>query len=405
MSEPTAPSAPSASLRRIRAIGAGIALAAVSLLAWFGTLAQTPVAAAAPVLAAVCPGSLGALRGARLDKQGRLPVAMEVTSRQALRCAPLAYEPFSVAAANGFAGKPSGTRRDAQLLREAVRRNPRARSARLLLLRHAIANGRLAEAIGQLAALNRLNNSAGMEIMTALGKAVRTEGQVNEAVAALRQSPQLFRPFLVGFTAETKPASVVAALAAQLPNSIMADRNNSRLVINQLVGAGELALARRIWGKRLGRAEAGLVHSPDFIDATSPPPFNWDLVESTTGAAERISGGGLTVAYYGRVPGPLVTQLVALGPGDYEANFSYRTEAGVPESIGLSVRCHPQGAVLGEERLGARPGRDSVARVAFSVPAQGCAGQLLVLAGRPTEERVAQEIAAERLTLARRQAP
>jgi hypothetical protein len=399
--ERSAPGSPRTPVRRARAIGAAVGLSAASLLAWFGAVAQTPVAAASPVLASVCPGSLGALRGARLDTRQRPPAGIEATARRALRCAPLAYEPFTAAAARGFANNASGATRDAALLREAIRRNPRARSARLLLLRHAIAGGRLTEAIGQLAALDRLRNPTALQIVNSLGKAIKTEAQVSEAVSAMRQSPALFRPFLQGFTATAKPAPVVVALTTALPKSILADRDNSRLIINQLVGAGQLSLARDIWANGLGRPQAGLLHSPDFSDSTSLPPFNWELAENTTGAAERRSGGGLSVSYYGRVPGPLVTQLLALEPGSYRATLSYRTEAGVPGAIGLGVRCGVQGALLREERLAARAGQRAVLRLDFSVPAQGCPGQLLSLHGRPTEERDPQDVLLERITLER----
>jgi len=374
--------------RRGRAIAAFAALAGLALLAHAGRLAETPVGAATPGIGALGPARLGQLRAVQLDPQGRVPAGMAQKAQQALAAAPLAYEPFFAAAAAGFRNpRDAGSARDVTLLKEALHRNPRSRESRLFLMRHAVATGDLGGAIDQIAALNRLNGAT-EQLMLGVGQAINTPKLVDEAATALRPHPELFNPFLRGFTSARKPRDIAIRMVTSLPPSAMQDEVVRRMAIRELVRVQAFAEARRLWGSAV--QSAGLVHSPDFTDTKAPPPFNWDVTADETGAAERIAGGGVSLDYFGRTPGPLVSQLLTLAPGSYRAKIVYRSESGTPGALGLQVRCVGQDANLIDRPLDARIGVNQALTVPFSVSA-GCAGQLLSLAGRVRETRESQQ--------------
>lgn len=388
--------------RRLTALAVGGAVAAIALAAWVGQVAESRVARAAPALARIGPGALGQLRALELGADGQIPAGIAAAGRRALPGNPLASEPFFAVAAENFRDKRStGSRRDGLLLREAVRRNPRAREARLLLMRHAVASGNLREAIDQLAVLNRLNSTMVEQLMLALGSAISTPRQVDEAVAALDPHRELYLPFVRGFARARKPAPLAIRLIGKMPSAALADPEVRSIAINQMIEAQAFAEARRLWATARKRGGNELVYSPDFSERTAPPPFNWELAETSTGVAERSSEGGLLVEYYGRESGLLASQLLTLAPGGYRAVLSYRTQSGTPGGIALQLRCAGGGAVLGQMPLQAEVGTGQKLALGFTVPASGCSGQTLALVGLPLEERASQAIEARLLTVER----
>ncbi len=389
--------------RRAAALGIAGALAGAVLIAGLARRAETPAAAGSALLSRLGPGALGELRALQLTPEGQPPRGIERYGRAALASAPLAYEPFFAVAAAGFRGKGFGSRTDAALLEEALRRNPRSREARLLLMRHAVGTGDLKRAIDQLAVLNRLNTTMVAQLMLALGKAIRTERQVDEAVAALKPHPELYRPFMTGFSGAQKPAGLVVRLVPQLPPAALADPEVRQLAIQQMVAAEAFAEARRLWDA--GSGGGGLVHSPDFADVKAPPPFNWQLFANSTGAAERQPAGGVAADYYGRSPGPLVAQLLTLAPGSYSATLRYRTDSGVPGALGLELRCTGGDIVLAQRPLDAKAGVEATVRLDFAVPPAGCKGQTLSVVGRIQEARDPQAAVLTRLDVTRRGRP
>lgn len=386
--------------RLAAALGLAGGLAAAAILAALAGRAEKPAAAGSRLLAVLGPSALGELRALQLSPEGQPPRGIDRYGRAALPSAPLAYEPFFAVAAAGFRGKDAfGSKADAALLEEALRRNPRSREARLLLMRHAVGTGDLKRAIDQLAVLNRLTSPMVAQLMLALGKAIRSEGQIDEAVAALKPHPELYRPFMTGFAGAGKPAALVVRLVPQLPPAALADPEVRRLAIQQMVAAEAFAEARRLWDT--GSSGRGLVHSPDFADTKAPPPFNWQLSANSTGAAERQPAGGVAVDYYGRAPGPLVTQLLTLPPGRYSATLRYRTDSGVPGALGLEFRCTGGGGALAQRPLDGKTGVDAAARIDFTIPPTGCKGQTLSVVGRVQEARDPQSAVLARVDVTR----
>lgn len=383
--------------RRLYAVLATFLAAGVALLAHAGNLAATAAAGRVPLLAAIGPGKLGALKGMKLDSEGKAPKGIDAVARSALAGSPLAFEPFFGAAAAAFRDKSAaGSPRDAALLREALRRNPRSRESRLLLLRHALGTGKLNEAIDQIAVLSRLNTGGVDQLMVGLGGAIRSVRQVNETVDALKPHPELYKPFMRGFKLARQPAELTVALVSRLPKSALADPEVRRTAIEQMVEARAFAEARTLWGTSNGKT-GGLVYSPDFADSKAPPPFNWALTENASGVTERQKEEGLLVDYYGRSPGSLASQLLTLPPGNYTAQLEYMTQAGTPGSTVLQVSCAGSPDKLALLPLDGKPGAERTASLVFSVPADGCGGQTLAIAGRVQERRDPQTLTAKRL--------
>lgn len=389
--------------RRLRALATGLALGAAALLATAGRLAETPVAATNPLLSAMGPGGLGSLRAAMASQEKNVPAGLPAKGRAALAGSPLAYEPFLAVAAEGFR-RPgaSGSAAEAKLLAEAVRRNPRAREARMLLLRHGLATANLGMTVEQLALLIRLGNPDGHKMIEALGIAVNSPRQVDEAMAAFAPHHDLYRDFLLGFSARPKSAPTAARLAQRLPPSVTADLYLQQLVLKFLVDAGAFAEAKALWQRHAGGKRGGTIHSPDFTDARAQPPFNWELAENEVGAADRTPGGGVSLVYYGREQGSLVRQLLTLPAGTWRAAVSYTveaTEGGDAGVIVLRLRCAGTQTLLGEMPLVAGTGNSARATLTFAVPA-GCEGQYLSLDGVTAEGHVREEILVRRIDVA-----
>lgn len=387
--------------RRLGAIAAALGCAGFALTAHVGFIAAKPAQVRLPLLGAIGPGKLGELKSLKLDSEGKAPASIDAVARRALPGSPLAFEPFFGVAAAAFREKTAvGGAQDAALLQEALRRNPRSREARLLLLRHALGTGKLSAAIDHIAVLNRLTPGASDQLMAGLGGAIRSPRQVDEAVDALKPHPELYRPFLRGFKLAKQPPELAIRLVSRLPEPVLGDPEVRKMAIEEMVEAKAFAEARALWGKGLGKP-GQLVHSPDFSDTKAPPPFNWALTENETGVAERDRGGGLLVDYYGRAPGLLVSQLLTLAPGSYTARLDYSTEAGIAAATVLQVSCAGTPAALAQLPLDAKVGASRTASLTFTVPVEGCKGQVLGIAGRVQESRDPQTLLVRRLDAVR----
>ncbi len=384
------------------AAGSGAVLAVLAVLANLGRAAETSAAGSMPALAGFGPGKLGQLRAQQADVTGQPPEGIDAIGRAVLASSPLAYEPFYAAAAAGFRGKTAvGSDQDAVLLREALRRNLRSRESRLLLLRYAVGTGNLKEAIAQIAVMNRLSSTLTETLMMGVGSAINSDRQADDAVAALTPHPELFEPFLRGFVAAKKPAPLAVRLVSRMPRTSFADPQVRGLATNLLVGAQAFAEARALWSTG-GSAQGGaaeLVHSPDFTDMRVPPPFNWELKVNSTGAAERAPGGGLSLDYYGRTPGAMVTQVLTLSPGAYRARLEYRTLSGSPGALALRLECVGAEVALFEMPLAGASGASQVLNIRFAIPDGACKGQRLSLGGRIQENRNAQQAMVRRLDI------
>lgn len=384
--------------RGLMAGGALSGLVLAVLLSAAVRVAEGPAAGASGRDNGPGPAALGVLRY-ELSRIGNGRPRLDAeTAARALATVPLASDPFTALAALGLDGKiKADPARNAALLEEALRRDPRSRTARILYLRQLAMKGDLKGAFDQLAVLWRLNPALVEQVMDGLSGQINSPRRVDQALEALRGHDSLYLPFVTRMTGKNKPREIVDRLAERLPTSALSNPELRAALVRQLVDAGSFQRARQVWAGGLKRPSKGLVHSPDFTDADAPAPFNWKLEVNSTGSAERAKGGGLNVAYYDRAPGPLAAQILVLAPGSYRATIAYETLGGTVRTVKLQVTCRGTGAVLGEAWLAPRRSGQAPLVVPFTVPASGCAGQVLAVTGVASEERGEVQLAVSRI--------
>lgn len=387
-----------------RMLGAVLALvlAAAALAGWVVNFADKGEAPRVPLSWMIGPARTAELRYAQLVAKGRVSPALAARARLAAARDPLGYEPYLFNGAVGFPNERAiGSSHDAALLREALRRHPRSRQARMMLLRHALGTGQLTEAIDQIGVLDRLNRQYAIALLGGLGRSVTTRAQIDEAVGALASHPELYPEFVRGFVSTRKPSPVLAHLGRRLPARMARREEVANPLINALVDAGDFADARALWLRGGAAASAVLLTDPTFAATAARPPFGWDLAQSASGVAERQKEGGVFVEYFGRRSGPLARQLVTLAPGAYRLSLDFEPISPNAGAIALTASCAPGNGVLATRRLAAKAARRTRVILPFEVPATGCRGQWIGLSGLPDETRKGQQMVAWRLDLVR----
>lgn len=386
--------------RRIAAVALPAAMMATALLAGIARIAETPASGSTGKLGVIAPGALGQIRF-ELAKIGMgRPEVEPSIARHALAGVPLSSDPFTALAASSLLADPRGTgQRERALLAEALRRDPRSRAGRILLLRQMAATGDLVGAFNQLSVLNRLNPGLIEQIMEAITVRIGSPRQVDDALAALAGHDALYQPFVNRMIGKNKPRAVVVRLAERLPAKVLERPDIRRSVVRLLVDAQAYGPARTIWQGGNRGSTAGLLHAPDFADQAAPPPFNWQLLVGPTGAAERGKAGGLTIAYYDRNPGPLATQLVTLAPGAYRATIDFEVIDGTADNVRLRVSCRDSADILAEVPLVRRKAGADRLTLPFSVPQATCAAQVLGIFGVASERRGQTQLVIRRIDL------
>jgi len=384
--------------RRLVAVAIFAALAGAVLLANTVRVVESPVATGKS--SGWGPADLGRIRGQLADLQANRRDFDEAGARRALASAPLASEPFAAIAAASLVEDPRGkTGRETALLTEALRRDPRSRAARILLMRQMAVSGDLKGSFAQLEVLYRLNPILVTQAMDSIARLVDTPKRMDVALAALSGRPNLYEPFVVGMVGKNKSRETVAQLARGLPADILSKPGIRRSVVGQLVDVREFALAKSIWQAGDVKAPTGLVFSPDFSDRRTPPPFNWQRYETTSGAADFGKERGLSVNYYDRSPGRLARQVVTLPPGRYRLYVEFRLIGGSADNVRLRIACFGAPTALAEIPL-FEPGsglRKSV--IGFQVPTQTCEGQELGIWGVVAEKRSETEVELQRVDI------
>lgn len=384
--------------RRVMAAAILVLLLGAILLASAVSVLERPVAAGKA--GGWGPADLGRIRGQLAGLQLNQSEFDAASARRALASAPLASEPFAAIAAASLIQDPLGkTGRESALLAEALRRDPRSRAARILLMRQLAVSGDMSGAFAQLDVLYRLNPVLVTKAMDSIAGLVNTPKRMDAALAALSGRPNLYEPFVVGMVGKDKPREIVVRLAQGLPANILARPEIRRSIVGQLVEVQEFALARSIWQAGLAKQSSGLVFSPDFTDRQTPPPFNWQLFETTSGAAGYVKPRGLAVNYYDRSPGRLARQIVTLPPGRYRLYVEFKLVGGLADNVRLRIGCFGAPDVLAEIPLFASGPGLRKAEAGFEVPAQACSGQELAVWGVVTEKRSEAEVELQRVDI------
>jgi hypothetical protein len=154
-----------------------------------------------------------------------------------------------------------------------------------------------------------------------------------------------------------------------------------------------------------GGDEKGLYDS-QFRGLPGPPPFNWNLVTSNAGVAERIDMPGLQIEYYGRIDTEFASQLLLLSPGRYRLAFRAQGDAkGEGSRLSWSVACVGKSAPLLQIPIAAITYSPRVLAGEFTVPAGGCPGQWLRLKGAAGEFTDPQSVTISALQIKKAGAP
>jgi hypothetical protein len=214
--------------------------------------------------------------------------------------------------------------------------------------------------------------------------------------AIFRDQPGLVDPVLTALAQNPANARAILALAGaghRGPDAVWL-----RPLLGAMIGAGQYRQARALWAglANVAPTPGALLHDAGFNDSSSPPPFNWDLGQSSVGLAERRRGSGLHVIFYGSQGGPLVRQLLILPPGTYRLALRASGEVSGPQALSWSVTCDKSPTPLATFPMRV-PGRYSWP---FNIP-PGCAAQWLQLDGRAQDFSGRSDMVISGLTLSR----
>jgi hypothetical protein len=286
---------------------------------------------------------------------------------------PLAPEPFLI---RGAAAQLAGDGVTAQRAFEAAQwRDPRSLPAADFLADRYLRTGDVNHGLEQVAALARLAPSAPQVVAPYLAAYAKKPATWPRLRAMFRADPRLEDIALVilGSNISTVPA----ALALADPRKKTTSGPWFVAVLNTLIGEGDYQRAHEEWTKATGHSgHAVLLYDTSFSDRNSPPPFNWDLIHSNLGRAERQQSGGLHVIFYGREDGFLASQLMLLPRSSYALSMQLVGTPASARMLSWSIWCDKSAEPLVSVSLDAAAAHG----LHFTAPA-GCPAQWLRLGG------------------------
>jgi len=286
---------------------------------------------------------------------------------------PLSPEPFLV---RGVASQVRGDLQTAKRsFLEAQWRDPRSLPAAYFLATYYYRTGHSLEGLEQTALLARLSPGGNVAVPF-LAAYAQDRSNWPQMRLLFRAQRDLESGVLTALASDSGNADAILALAD--PEFRKPDSQWLPVLLSSLVVSGDYPRARAIWSS-IGRAHASsdLLFDPGFSDPRPPPPFNWSLVSSTVGLAERQPGKGLHVIFYGSEDGVLASQLLLLPAGTYRLQMNLTGASVHPEALRWSIRCNKSGEPVAMSAI------DETARNGwtFQVPAS-CPAQWIELSGR-----------------------
>lgn len=311
-------------------------------------------------------------RAAREQKQAS-PFAIAMID-DAARKAPLAPEPFL---ARGVQQRLAGNSEVAiQSFLAAERRDPRSLAARYFLADLYYHGDDAARALQEIAALAWLAPDGMQKIIPYIAVYTRDRSTWPRLRAMFRSNPSLEDAALTALASDPANADVVLALAD--PQHVVRRSRWPGSLVNSLIGAGEYRKAQAIWRQawRVQDQPDSTVHDAQFRDPAAPAPFNWDLISSSEGVAERQAGGGLHLTYYGHGDGAIARQLLLLAPGTYRLTLEIKGKAKAG-ALNWSIRCDKTPSRFASTSLDRAASQGWI----FTVPA-ACAAQWLELSAK-----------------------
>lgn len=317
---------------------------------------------------------------------GVAPAASVARSMIAARRAPLFEEPFLIKGTMALAdGRPAHAER---LFAEARRRDPRSSAARYFLAMRYFATGRPREGIEETSVLTKLVSGGSDALVPALVQYAREPGAVPNLRRVLAVNRPLRDAVLASLARDADNSELVMALAGTHVSNAQSDAAPlwQAELIKSMVARGEFVRAHRFWLRLSGLSDnQPYLFNPDFTKVTALPPFNWSLISSDAGVAERGASGGLQIIYYGRTDADFASQLVLLASGSYELRMKVTREADtrLPSGLGWTITCHGTRRLL-QVPVGGGAGTPRALIGRFTVPAD-CPAQMLTLSGSARE--------------------
>lgn len=315
---------------------------------------------------------------------GNVPAGARRDAIDALALAPLADEPFMIAALAAIGAGRTGE--GESMLEEARRRNPRLRPARLFLLERYLRSNRAEDAALEISALRRLIPGVAEALAPQLAQMVRDRQSGGALLRIIRHDPGLQQAVLSNLASHGADPDLIMDIAAASPATAPTANGLpwQRQLIGSLVERGDLARALRLWRSFAGLPAASdekAVYDGRFQNLPGSGPFNWTLYEGSAGVSQHTRGPALDVQYYGRETVDLAAQLMVLKPGRYRLRFRVEGAAkGDDSRLAWRVVCRGSTQPLIELSLRDVTAAPRIMAADFTVPAS-CTGQWLRLAG------------------------
>ena len=315
--------------------------------------------------------------GRAARQQQPVPPSIFAMMDDAARKAPLAPEPFLV---RGVQAQLSGNIPLAiDAFAAAEHRDPRSLPAHYFLADALFRWGDSRRGLSEIGILARLAPGGVASVAPYVATYAKDRGTWPQLRELFASEPELEETALAALAADASNADTVLALADRRHP----DANASWLptLLNSLVATRQYQRAREIWGSVAQVQGAGSrLYDGDFVEAKAPGPFNWVLMSSTVGLAERVPRGGLHVIFYGRDDGLLARQLLVLPPGTYRLSMAVAGSAADTHALTWSLRCDGAQAPLSAIPLDIAGSR----AWSFSIPS-GCGAEWLELSGVSTD--------------------
>ncbi|HEY1753345.1 MAG TPA: hypothetical protein VGG29_18960 [Caulobacteraceae bacterium] len=215
--------------------------------------------------------------------------------------------------------------------------------------------------------------------------------------AHLAAKPAWREPFFETLTLRLRPPPLdaVHALLASLVHSPAPPTDEElQIYLGSLVAQQKFQQAEADWRQLAPGSprQTGGVYDGGFEQPPGPSPFDWQMGDGVgwTASIEDAPGAGahgkaLKLEYDGVSPSQPLAQLVTLPPGTYQlAGRAYDDGGSGDKSLFWTLAC--PGSPDSLARVSAPPGTPEQWRafsVTFTVPASGCAAQLLRLSADP----------------------
>lgn len=292
----------------------------------------------------------------------------------------------------------------ARLVEQAIRINPRLRTARTWDLAHAVRTGNADRAINQALVLARLSPAAARPVGVILAQLAQDPASRRTLAKRLANDPLILAVLSEAAQSGAPPAALFELIAptdlSQLPDGVA---RAQAAIVGPMVRAAKFGEARRTWLAIAGLPDQTLVFDGEFKGQVGSPPFGWTLhtsanLETAIAPADSV-GGGLKTTAYGSLAVTAAEQSLTLSPGPYTLAFTGRAEDDVEGSgFAWTLSCNSGGtiAVIPVQVSANRTGQ----RARIVVPAS-CPMQVLRLVKLRTPDTAARTLELECVLITR----